>query len=234
MLIDFAIKKLIVPGSNDPRINPRIGIWHVDAGNAFSLEDFFRHRSGGIESHGHVRNDGKLEQYRDTDFEADANYKANPFALSFETQGLEFGTWNDRQLETIKETILWGSKHHDIPLEVPKRWDGAGWGYHTMFREWHPFPKSCPGPHRKEQFHDIIVPWMRDEADVSFSKEDEARLERVEKAVEQLATDFSNYRKHSLKRDVNLRVRVAQAHRLSTTKLNEILADLGEDEPTEE
>lgn len=234
MLIDFAIKKLIVPGSNDPRINPRIGIWHVDAGNAFSLEDFFRHRSGGIESHGHVRNDGELEQYRDTDFEADANYKANPIALSFETQGLEFGVWNDKQLATIKKTILWGSRNHDIPLVVPKRWDGSGWGYHTMFPEWHPFPKSCPGPRRKEQFHDIIVPWMRDEVDVSFSKEDEARLERVETAVEKLTKDFDKYLKDAAQRHVNLRVRVARNHRLSVTKLNEILADLGEDDVPEE
>ena len=34
---------------------------------------------------------GQVEQYRDTAYEADANTDANPFAISAETQGYEFG-----------------------------------------------------------------------------------------------------------------------------------------------
>ena len=234
MLIDFALKRLIAPGANDPRITARIGIWHVDAGNAFSLEDYFRNRSGGIESHGHVRSDGELEQYRDTDYEADANYKANPFALSFETQGLEFGTWNEAQLATIKRTIMWGHEHHNIALRLPKTWNDpkGGWGYHTLFDEWRPFAKSCPGPRRKEQFHDIIVPWMKDGGDdMSFSKADEERLERIETTVNDLAVAFQNFRGHNLERDVNLRKRVASNHRISEKLLDQILKDLATDAP---
>lgn len=172
MLIDFAEHKLIVPGSNDPLIDARAGILHVDAGNAFDLFDFFKNRSGGIESHGHIPKTptpkGKaLFQYRDTNFEADANFLANPFALSFETQGFGEGTWNDFQLDGIKQVILWGRKKHSIPLRVMQSWNDprGGWGYHTLFgapSPWTPAVKSCPGDERKEQFHDLIVPWMRD------------------------------------------------------------------------
>lgn len=164
-LIDFATKKLIPPGANDPRIEARIGILHVDAGNAYDLHDFFKNRSGGIESHGHIAKDGKLFQYRDTGWEADANYKANPFALSWETQGYGEGEWTAQQLATIKRVMLWCREKHGIPLRKVTSWNDprGGWGYHTLFgapSQWTPVAKSCPGPDRKKQFHDILVPWM--------------------------------------------------------------------------
>ena len=89
----FAVKRLIAPGSSDPRIEPRVAILHVDAGNASSLYDYFKNRSGGIESHFHIRKDGVIEQYRDTAFQADANLHANDFAVSIETQGFGEGEW---------------------------------------------------------------------------------------------------------------------------------------------
>lgn len=165
MKVPFAVQKNIPPGPSDPRIVARVGIFHVDAGNAESLYGWFNGPSGGIEAHGHVRTGGVLEQYRDTAFEADANYKANPFALAWETQGWGNGKWTEEQLDTIKRLIRWMHRNHDIPLVVPKRWDGTGFGYHTLFPEWSNVSgKTCPGPFRKEQFHDLIVPWMRDGA----------------------------------------------------------------------
>lgn len=163
--IPFALEKLIPPGPSDPRIDARIGILHVDAGNAFSLYEFFRDRSGGIESHGHVRKDGVLEQYRDTSFQADANLDANDFALSFETQGFGEGEWTAEQLATIKRVIMWARDEHGIPLRVVTSWNDpqGGWGYHTLFgspSHWTPVAKSCPGPDRIRQFNTIIRPWL--------------------------------------------------------------------------
>ncbi|MGH1563023.1 peptidoglycan recognition protein family protein [Mumia sp. DW29H23] len=168
-VIPFALNKLIKPGPNDPRIEPRLFILHVDAGNAFSLFGLFsrNQRGNGIESHGHIRNDGVLEQYRDTDYEADANYLANPIALSFETQGFGGGKWTAKQLSTIKRAILWAHRQHGIPLQVPKTWDGSGVGYHVLFGapgKWTPVAKSCPGPKRIKQFRDVLVPWLADQA----------------------------------------------------------------------
>lgn len=158
-----AIKKLIPPGSNDPRIKPRVAILHVDAGNADSLYTYFRDRSGGIESHFHVKLDGTVEQYRDTDFQADANHLANDFAVSIETQGYGDGVWTKAQLESIKGLLSWLHKTHGIPLAKCPKWDGAGVGYHVQFGApgpWTPHIKSCPGPKRIRQFHEVLVPWM--------------------------------------------------------------------------
>ena len=169
-LIPFADKLLIPPGPNDPAIIPIGIILHVDAGNSPSLYKFFRDRSGGIESHGHIRKDGDLEQYRDTEREADANYKANSFIKqgkrygynSFETQGFGEGEWTDQQIATIKQVLLWENKEHNVPLVVAPGPYEPGVGYHTLYpKDWSPVAKSCPGKERIEQFNDVLVPWMK-------------------------------------------------------------------------
>ena len=162
-----AVQKLIPPGSNDPRIKPRVAILHVDAGNAESLHTYFRDRSGGIESHFHIARNGTVEQYRDTDYQADANHQANDFAVSIETQGYGDGTWSPAQLSAIKALLKWLHDVHDIPLEKCEVWDGRGVGYHVQFGApgpWTPVAKSCPGPQRIKQFESLLVPWMREQS----------------------------------------------------------------------
>ena len=71
-----------IPSKTDPKIVPIGVILHVDAGNAASLSEYFGGADGtgpskGIESHFYIRRDGHVEQYRDTEQEADANYKGN-------------------------------------------------------------------------------------------------------------------------------------------------------------
>jgi hypothetical protein len=157
--------------ANDPTIVPRLLILHVDAVNADSLFNFFNGPSGGIESHLFIprSEDHDNEQYRDTEREADANFGANSWmvdgkrfgAISAETGGFGGGTWNARQLHDIKQLILWAHEHHDIPFVVPEKPRGRGVGYHTLHEEWSNVPgKTCPGPERIRQFHDVIVPWM--------------------------------------------------------------------------
>lgn len=164
-LYPTARHRLIPPGPNDPKIKPRVLILHVDAGNAASLYHWFNGPSGGVESHFHIPKVGQVEQYRDTDYEADANTEANPFAISVETQGYEFGVWNDHQLAEIKALILWANRVHGIPLKVVDRWDGSGIGFHTQFPgRWDKRGASCPGPDRKRQFHEVIVPWLAEVA----------------------------------------------------------------------
>lgn len=197
-LVPFAEKKLIPPGSSDPRIRPRIGILHVDAGNNPDLFDFFKNRSGGIESHFHIRRDGHLYQYRDTDWQADANHNANDFAISVETQGFGEGEWTPEQLATIKRLMLWAREVHRIPLRQVTRWDDpeGGWGYHTLFgapSNWTPVAKSCPGPDRKRQFHDVLVPWMKnagEEEDMPLNDADKAWIKaQLEQAAEKAARE---------------------------------------------
>lgn len=169
-----ARKKEIRPGSNDPKIKVVGAILHVDAGNSSSLYTYFNGPSNGIESHFHVRKDGVVEQYRNTGYEADANYKANSFVeggvrkgyVSIETQGLEHGEWNAKQMAAIKELLLWLSETHGFPLDKCSDPKDPGVGYHTLFGApgpWTPVSKSCPGPDRKRQFQDELVPWMREQ-----------------------------------------------------------------------
>jgi len=184
-LCPFAEHKLIPPGSNDPAITPRAAILHIAVTDAWSLYDFFKFRSGGIESHFYVTWRGKIEQYRDTEFEADANYRANPFAVSIETQGWGNGRWNRRQLRALKRLLLWLHEEHGIPLRKPGRWYGAGVGYHSQFPEWSPVAKSCPGPYRVMQYNEDLVPWMAEQVSpvAKFRKAVAAALEAAEKAT---------------------------------------------------
>lgn len=179
-----AVKRLIPPGSNDPRITPRVAILHVDAGNSDSLYDYFARRSGGIESHFHVKLDGTVEQYRDTDYQADANHKANDFAVSIETQGYGDGEWTPAQLVAIRDLLRWVSRVHDIPLRKAQAWDGTGIGYHIQFGApgaWTPVAKSCPGPRRIQQFDHTLMPMLGRKAARS------TRGPRIDRALNELS-----------------------------------------------
>lgn len=159
-----AIRKPIPPGSNDPRIDARMAILHVAVDDAASLWDFFAHRSGGIESHFYVRGSGKVEQYRDTGWQADANYHANDFAVSIETAGFGPGRWNKAQLAGIKRLLRWLHEAEGIPLVKATGPYGHGVGYHVQFGApgpWTPHAKTCPGRRRISQYDSILVPWMQ-------------------------------------------------------------------------
>jgi hypothetical protein len=178
-----AVKRLIPPGSNDPRIKPRVAILHVDAGNNRDLHDYFAYRSGGIESHFQIALDGTVFQYRDTEWEADANHKANPFAVSIETQGLAEGEWTPAQLVAIRDLLRWLRKVHKIPLRKCPKWDGKGVGYHIQFGApgaWTPSAKSCPGPQRIQQFDHVLMPMFGRRAERS------TRGPRIDRALSAL------------------------------------------------
>lgn len=172
-----------IPSKTDPKIVPIGVILHVDGGNARSLYHWFNGPSGGIESHFHVDRDGHVEQYRDTEQEADANYKGNSFILdvdlpemgirkgtrvgfiSVETQGYASGEWTGAQLDAIKRVLTFAHDEHRIPLKVTPAWNRPGVGYHVMWGApgaWTNVSKTCPGPDRIKQFNEIIVPWMEE------------------------------------------------------------------------
>lgn len=193
-----AVNKNIPPGANDPAIKPRMAILHVDAGDAHSLHGYFRDRSGGVESHFHIRKDGVIEQYRSIYFQADANHKANDFAVSIETQGLGAGVWNEKQIAAIKELLLWLNKEAGIPLRKVDAWNGSGVGYHVQFGapgQWTPVAKSCPGPERIKQYATVLVPWM-DEVSNPAPVAPPAPQTAVEKAREQVEKARLNAKKN--------------------------------------
>ena len=163
-LLPFAIQRLIPPGANDPTIVPVGNIFHVAVSESSSLHDFFAERSGGIESHGYIRRDGTVEQYRTLDREADAQADGNSFTfdgklcgfLSWETQGMGPGDWTPAQVATIKRIILWTHANLGTPLGQAPAWNRPGNGYHSLFDQWNPNKHSCPGPDRIGQWPSIL------------------------------------------------------------------------------
>ena len=156
----------------DPPIIPIGVILHTRAGTGPSLFDYFNGPSGGVESHMYLTFDGKWEQYRDTEREADANLHGNSFVIdgkrygfiSVETEGGAGDDWTPTQLAELKAFIAWASKEHGFPLRVCPAWNKAGVGYHTMWGApgpWTPVAKDCPGKKRIAQFNTVIVPWMK-------------------------------------------------------------------------
>lgn len=185
-----AVKKLIKPGSNDPRIHAVGVIFHVAVSEQPSLHGYFDGPSGGIESHFYIRRDGTVEQYRDTDFEADANYKANSFFrdgrtcgfISVETQGMGEGDWTPEQLDSLEALARWAAKEHGFRLERCVGPYSDGVGYHTLFEEWTPYAgKTCPGPDRVKQFNRVLMPRIREPEHSTRVQKAQALLEAAQK-----------------------------------------------------
>lgn len=137
-------------------MDPRLVIFHVTAGEG----DAQPH--SGLEWHFEVSYSGAIEQGVDTNQQAAANYLANPFAISIETEGFGDGVWTDAQLDSLVLLSEWSMANH--PLILRQRcpvWDGSGFGYHVMFGApgpWTPVAKSCPGPRRIRQFDEVLLP----------------------------------------------------------------------------
>lgn len=160
-LCNFATLKLLPENKTQPRIAPRIAIVHSAAGRG-SLYNFWL-KGSSLECHFWVSEKGVIEQYMDTQVRADANYKANDFAISIETESSPSATerWTPAQAAALVKLIDWICKTHGIPREMTKTWDGRGLGYHIQFGSpgaWTPVNKSCPGPARIAQFKVEIVP----------------------------------------------------------------------------
>jgi hypothetical protein len=194
-------------GSNDPPITPVLVILHVSAVETPSLFGYFDGPSGGIESHFYIAYDGTVEQYRDTNREADANFQANSWvadgrrlgAISIETEGLAGGTWTAQQLAAIKALLTWLHREHGIPLRLATGVHGTGVGWHVMFGagpltySWsNAAGKVCPGPRRIQQFHTELLPWMQNPTPPHVEDDDMANIDSIsDAAAEKIGKAFA-------------------------------------------
>lgn len=165
-LCPFAEHRLLPENKTQGRISPRSVILHsaVD-GRASSLFNFFANPKQGLESHFYVRGDGHIEQYMDTQVRADANNKANAFAVSIETDdngNPDAQPWSDQQVVALVKLVSWICDVHDIPKAQCAGWDKPGVGWHSMWgapSPWTPARgKTCPGKARIEQIKTRILP----------------------------------------------------------------------------
>lgn len=158
----FARQRLLPESRTQPAITPRIAILHSAAGRG-SLYGFFLNSSN-LESHFWIGDDGTIEQYVDTGKRADANLKANNYAISIETESSVQATerWSPASAASIVKLLDWICvTHKDVQRQQCDAPAGTGIGWHIMFGApgpWTPVAKSCPGPARIVQARNEIIP----------------------------------------------------------------------------
>ena len=160
-----------LPG-DEPKITPKTVIFHTMVGTLPGTDTWFRSgRSGGVEAHFGVGGpwegasyDGVVWQWRDTQEQADANFRANTFAISIETSdgGDATRPWTPRQLQALIDLGRWLADTHLIPRRICPAWDQGGFGWHAMWgapSNWTPAAgKTCPGATRIAQLKQTVLP----------------------------------------------------------------------------
>lgn len=162
----FAVWRPLPENANADKIVPRVVILHTAVANVPSLFGFFAKLSETKESHFYVASNGVIEQYMDTERQADANREANDFAISVENQdnaANPIQPMTPEQLDANIRLFRWCSDvHPTIKRQRCEKWDGSGYGYHTMWgapSRWTPVAgKTCPAPARIDQFNKIMIP----------------------------------------------------------------------------
>ena len=98
--------------------NPRRLCYHTAVSSGDSLFALFN-TPGNAVAHFYIRDDGKVEQYVNTNTRASANLDGNHDTISVESwdAGGNFRKWTDRQVEACAKLAAWVHKTHGIPLE---------------------------------------------------------------------------------------------------------------------
>jgi N-acetylmuramoyl-L-alanine amidase len=156
--------KPIPDHGGEPTLSPTTHIHHSIVGSAAGAWGYFAN-STSIESTNIVLKSGYLWQIMSRREQADANYKANAFAISTETEdngNPNTDPWTGAQIDTLVWVTLQDIRDFAIPRRVAPGWDKGGIGYHSMFgapSQWTPAAgKTCPGTIRKRQWNTIVVP----------------------------------------------------------------------------
>ena len=126
-----------------------------------SLRGFFTRSV--LESHWFIDRDGTVEQYVSANMRADANYRANSWALSVETAddgNPDTTPWTPQQITALARLALWCHQHHGVPLRRTRNvWDSGinGHSSHGAPSLWtNARGKTCPGKVRKKQIPEVI------------------------------------------------------------------------------
>lgn len=160
------IVALIQPeASTQPLITPRSIILHSQSGPRYTpweaLIAYMRRADIVGEAHFLVNMDGTIVQAMPLNRRADCNYKANPFAISFETQdngypSLAVTPWSPAQLATIIGVVAAIGVKYGIPFVSPETWQAPGVGFHSQYPEWSSYTgKTCPGAARIAQMDTV-------------------------------------------------------------------------------
>jgi N-acetyl-anhydromuramyl-L-alanine amidase AmpD len=141
----FADWRPLPEATSQPKITPRVVIFHTMVGFLQSTENYFRDRTV-IESHVGVGGphdaltlDGALWQWMDLERRADANRQANAYAISIETSdnapqfAKDIEPWSPKQLATLVRLGNWLADRFDIPRRQCPTPTSGGFGWHAMW-----------------------------------------------------------------------------------------------------
>lgn len=224
----FAVHRPLPENNTEPRIVPKAVIAH-SAGSTGSLYGYWLNGTN-LESHFWISWRGKIEQYMDTERQADANGEANSFAISIETDSTRYATegWSKEQKDALIKLIDWCCDTHGIPREQMEDKTDPGLGWHIMFGApgpWTPARgKVCPGPRRIVEFRQEIIPtvsWMgmdeQEDEDMPFTDDDRKKLNYVYDQFSKSVPDKQDSQGYPTK---------AGTHRWRQTTILKRLADL--------
>lgn len=116
---------------------------------------------------------GGLWQCMSIFVQADNNVKANPTAVSIETQDLGGATvdttpWTEYQLDTLAALLAWLhlNTRVNLVMQLCPAWNGPGYAPHNLFpNDWSTSKHSCPGRARTLQIPEVrrradqIIAW---------------------------------------------------------------------------
>lgn len=146
-------------GTPGGHLSPTTLIVHSEATKGRALPG-----PNGLEWHFFILYDGSTDQHVDTSRQAQANNKANRYAVSAETEDAGFPDsepWTIAQVDTIVELALWLRAEHGIALRETPCPTCGGVGYHTLHgapSDWTPVVKTCPGRARILQWRLEVLP----------------------------------------------------------------------------
>jgi len=148
---------------HEPAITMHTVIHHSIVGSAEGAFQYFAGATA-IESTFIVKKSGYFWQCMSLGEQADANFRANAFAGSIETEDNghpDTDPWTPAQLDTLVWLSLEMRRLRPrIAHRKCRTWDDPGIGYHILFpRQWTNVPgKTCPGAIRIRQWNQRVLP----------------------------------------------------------------------------
>lgn len=161
-LVPFIRPQLLVPEARDARvITPRVAILHTHGskGSPEQIGKFFDRPDIGTSSTVSIGWDDS-RQFMPLDRQANANWDANSFSISIETQddGNPLTPWNEYQVTMIARVLFFMHQEWNLPLVACPSPYGAGVGHHSLFYEWNKSRHGCPGRAREAQLYNVVLP----------------------------------------------------------------------------
>lgn len=162
----FAVQQPIDDWHSEPAIVPRVAVLHRH-GSKGSSEAVGRYFDRvGSESHFSIKRDGTIVQFVPVDRQADAQWDANAFAVSIETEddGIWEAAWTGAQIDAIVRLLFWLNAEWGIPLHECTGPYGSGVGWHKQFDQWNKSSHYCPSDGQVDQIRNHILPALSGDA----------------------------------------------------------------------